>query len=44
MEIIEDMLAQGSSYDPQQLANFQIKKCSETMFIARHRDRGGKNN
>jgi len=32
--IIEDMLAQVNSYNPQQYANFQIKNCSETMFIA----------
>ena len=40
--IIEDMLAQVNSYNPQQYANFQIKNCSETMFVARHRNRGGK--
>ena len=42
--IIEDMLAQVNSYNPQQYANFQIKNCSGNyVYSPCHRNRGGKN-
>jgi len=37
-EVIEDLLSQFNYHCPQQHVNFQIKNCSETMFIARYRN------
>jgi hypothetical protein len=43
-EVIEDRLSQVNYHCPQQYLKFQIKNCSETMFVAPVTETGGTSN